>query len=151
MAAGTAVLTAITWTTTGGLAILAAGLIASAHYSRKLTQVKEYEKNIDIEVAKMEKAWIVMEGIEERVFELRGVTEKLRERTLKQMEYLHPLIPDFDDKDIYYIETFQTTGLLVKSIAELSKTPVLDEKGDITDESGIVIGRINTLLIDHQR
>jgi len=146
VAAGAAVLSAITWATTGGLAILTAGLIASAHYSQKLTEAKEYEKSVDIEIAKMEKAWVVMDGIEKRVSEMRELTKNLRERSLKENKYLAPLIPDFDVEDSYYIETFQRNALLVKSIADLSKTPIIDENGDLSEESGIIATKIRTLL-----
>jgi hypothetical protein len=94
----------------------------------------------------MEKAWVVMDGIEKRVSEMRELTKNLRERSLKENKYLAPLIPDFDVEDSYYIETFQRNALLVKSIADLSKTPIIDENGDLSEESGIIATKIRTLL-----
>jgi hypothetical protein len=35
---------------------------------------------------------------------------------------------------------------LVKSIADLSKTPIIDENGDLSEESGIIATKIRTLL-----
>ncbi|HOG63684.1 MAG TPA: hypothetical protein PLB33_08895 [Sedimentibacter sp.] len=146
VAAGAAVLTAATWTVTGGLAVLTAGLIASAHYSKKLTEAKEYEKEVDIRVAEMEKAWVVMEGIEKRIEELKDVTHKLSSRTVNELKYLTPLIPDFDSTDIYYKEVFQKTGLLIKAMGELAKTALFGEDGNLSESSGLIVGEVQSLL-----
>ena len=146
VAAGAALLSTITYTATGGLAILVGGLIASAHYSKKLTEAKEYEKKVEIAVGEMEKSWIVMDGIKERIAELREITESLTKRATTQLKYLAPLIPDFETNDQYQLEAFQKCGLLVKSIGELSKTPVFDENGDLSDESIVVAKRVKALL-----
>jgi len=146
VAAGATVLAAATYTATCGAAIIVAGLIASAHYSKKLTEAKEYEKEVDIEVAKMEKARVAMEGIRKRIEELKDVTQQLNDRTIKELKYLTPLIPDFDSKDIYCVEMFQRAGLLVKAVGELAKQPLLDEAWDLSDGGGIVVRNIRTLL-----
>ncbi|MBK9248794.1 MAG: hypothetical protein IPM69_11920 [Ignavibacteria bacterium] len=146
MAVGATVLTAATWTVTGGLAVLTAGLIASAHYSKKLTEAKEYEKNVDIKIGEMEKSWIVMDGIKKSIDELKGVTQELTERSIKELKYLTPLIPDFDLTDIYYKEVFQKNGLIVKSIGELAKTALFNEDGNLSESSGLITGKIRSLL-----
>ncbi len=146
MAGGAAVLSAATWTATGGLAVLTAGLIASAHYSKKLTEAKEFEKNVEIAVAKMEKTWIVMDGIEKRVHELQEVTNELTVRTIIELRYLAPLAPDFDNNDNYHLSVFQKCGILAKSVGELAKTPIFNEEGDISEESGIIVRNIRNLL-----
>jgi len=146
VAAGAAVLTAATWTVTGGLAVIAAGLIASAHYSKKLTEAKKIEKEVDIKIGEMEKAWIVMDGIQKRIEELKDVTQKLTDRTINELRYLTPLIPDFEIQDVYYVEVFQKTALLVKSIGELAKTPLFDEDGNLSKSSGFLVGEIRSLL-----
>ena len=146
VAAGAAVLAAATYTVTGGLAILTAGLIASVHYSKKLTEAKKYEKDVDIKIGEMEKAWIVMEGIQKRIEELKNITQQLKDRTIRELKYLTPLIPDFVFKDIYYKEVFQKTGLLVKSIGELAKTPLFNEDGNLSDSSGLIVGEVRSLL-----
>jgi len=146
VAGGTAVLSALTWTATGGAAILVAGFIASAHYSKKLTEAREYEKNVDIRIAQMEKAWVVMEGIAKRVQELDELTEDLTVRALQELKFFCPLVPDFDFDDEYSIEVFQKNGLLVKAIGELAKATVLDEKGELSEETTVVIGSIRNVL-----
>ncbi len=146
MAVGTAVLSTLTWTATGGLAIIAAGLIASTHFSKKLTEAENYKKEVDIKVGEMEKSWIVMDGISKRVNELKDVTLSLTQRTVKELLYLEPLIPDFKPSDIYHKEVFQRNGLLVKSIGELARAPIFDENGDLSNDTMIVASKIKTIL-----
>ena len=57
-----------------------------------------------------------------------------------------PLIYDFDNSDTYYVETFQQTALLVKTMSELSQIPVLDEEGNLSESSKIEITKVNKIL-----
>jgi hypothetical protein len=146
MAAGAAVLSAVTVGATAGVAILAAGLMASTHYSKKLTETKEFQKNTEIAVAEMEKAWAVMQGIGQQTDELANVTSELESRISVQLEYLEPLTIDFDTHDDYYNTIFQKSGLLIKSMGELAKTPLLDDAGNISPESAQIISKTHTIL-----
>jgi hypothetical protein len=154
VAAGSAVLAGITVGATAGVAILAAGLMASVHYAKKLTEAKEYQKDVEVAVAEMEKAWAVMGGISKRTEELVSVTSDLEKRTVRQLEYMEPLTIDFDTGDEYYNTVFQKTGLLVKTMSELSKTPLLDNEGNVSMESVQIIAKthsiLNTELMNHE-
>jgi hypothetical protein len=146
MAAGAAALSAITAGATAGVAILAAGMMASTHYAKKLTEAKEYQKEVEIAVAKMEKAWVIMDGIEQRTNEMYSVTQDLEIRLKKQLDYLEPLTLDFDTSDNYYNRTFQKSGLLIKSMGELAQTPLLNEDGNVSDESTQIITKTHSIL-----
>jgi hypothetical protein len=146
MAAGAAVLSTLTVGATGGVVLLAAGLMASTHYAKKLTEAKEYQKDVEVAVAEMERAWAVMGGIEKRSAELLSVTAELESRTIAQLEYMEPLTIDFDTEDVYYNKIFQKTGLLVKAMGELSKTPLLDDNGDVSTESAQIITKTHSIL-----
>lgn len=150
MAAGAATLATITTAATaaagGFVAIAAAGLVASHHYSKKLTEAKEYEKNVDIAVKKMETAIVVLDGIKARAKELKNVTEELERRATRELDYLEPLIPDFDFKHEFYTKTFQKCGLLVKALGELAKTPLLENNGKVSSASQNIISKTHTLL-----
>lgn len=146
VAAGAAVLSAITYSATGGVAILAAGLIASAHYSKKLTEAKKHEKEAKIAIAKMEESWIIMDGIQKRINELKELTESLTCRAMHEMKYLMPLIPDFQVDDLYHLEVFQKCGLLVLAGCDLARAPIFDDQGDISEETGIIANKIRMQL-----
>ncbi len=146
MAAGSAVLSALTGAATGGVAILAAGLMASIHYSKKLTEAVNYQKEIDVEIAKMEKAWAIVDNIENRTKELSWVTYELEHRIAVQLEYLEPLIVDFDTDSDYNTSVFQKTALLVKAMSELAQTPLFDETGELTSESIQIVSKTRKIL-----
>jgi hypothetical protein len=154
IAAGTTVLAGITAGATAGVAILAAGMMASTHYAKKLTEAKEYQKSVEIAVAEMEKAWIIMDGILQRTQEMSMVTLELEIKALKQLEYLEPLTVEFDTDNDYYNKIFQRNGLLIKSMSELAQTPLLDNECNISPESAQIISKtysvLNTEITNHE-
>lgn len=148
VAAGAAVLTTITASVTGIATVAVAGLIASAHYAKKLTAAVEYSSQVDEAVGKMEKAWEFMKGMGKRVDELKDLTQEVSERTDKEFKYFAPFVSDFDTEDPYQIEVFQRTGLLVKSVGELAKIPVIDEQtGNFTADFNVATKNIRKLLV----
>lgn len=153
MAAGATTLAALTAGASAGIGLIAAGLIASTYYSKKLTETKGFQKEVECKVADMEKLWVFMEGINKRTFELKYVTEQLTERLVNQLEFLEPLVVDYDSSNSYYNTVFQKTGLLAKSMSELAQTPLLDETGSASDQSAHVIQQtykvLNEKLINH--
>ena len=146
IAAGTAVLNGIVGASTGILALASLGIISSMHYSKKLTAAEEYSKQVNEYRAKAEAAWDLMDRILRRADELKEATILLREKIEEQLQYMEPLIYDFCTDDKYYIDTFQRTALLVKSMSELSQVPILTEKGYVSDESRLQIEQVNKIL-----
>lgn len=153
MAAGATTLAALTAGASAGIGLIAAGLIASTYYSKKLTETKGFQKEVESKVADMEKLWVFMESINKRTFELRYVTDQLTERLLNQLEFLEPLVVDYDSSNSYYNTVFQKTGLLAKSMSELAQTPLLDEAGSASDQSAHIIQQtykvLNEKIINH--
>ncbi len=146
MAAGAATLTAITTGATAGVGLIAAGLISSTYYSKKLTQAKSFQKDVECEVANMEKLWVLMDGINKRTCELTMVTEELRNRLVNQLELLEPLVVAYDSKILYYNTVFQKAGLLAKAMSDVSQTPLLDDQGIASDASANIIEKTYTIL-----
>ena len=146
VAGGQAILTAITGASAGLVALAATGIVAGMYYSKKLTAAETFYSNV-IDFRESAKCgWALMDGIIERAKELQNVTQNLRERIHHQLALLEPLIYDFVNDDIYYVETFQQTALLVKTMSELSQIPVLDENGDISESSRIEMTKVNKIL-----
>ena len=87
-----------------------------------------------------------MDGIMERVTELKELTLMLEQKTLNEMKKLEPLVPDFDTNNLQHKKVFQKTALLMKSIGEIANTPILDENGSITVDSVVVAGKIRSML-----
>jgi hypothetical protein len=146
MATGATTLTAITGVSAGVFALAAIGVVAGMHYSKKLAAAtKNYEEMCEYR-EKAECAWALMDGIVKRAHELQNITLKLRECIHNQLNLLEPLIYDFVADDPYYVETFQQTALLVKTMSELSQIPVLDEKGYVSQSSKLEIVKVNKIL-----
>lgn len=146
IAAGAAALTTITVGATATTSILAAGTLVSLHYGKKLTEAKEYEKEVGLTVAQLEKSWIVLDGISRRTAELRVVTEELECRAAAQLDELEALISDFDFQDTDSVAVFNSCALLVRATTELAQTPLLDEDGNLSHESLKITGKIRSVL-----
>lgn len=146
VAAGATVLSGITMGATAGVGLIAAGLIASTYYSKKLTEAKEYQKQVERHVADMEVLWGVLDGIKKRTNELSDVTKKLEIRLRLAIDYLEPLAVDYATDNMYYNSVFQRVGLLAKSMSELAQTPLLDETGNTSIKSAQIIQDTNKIL-----
>ncbi len=146
MAAGTIVLAGITAGTSAGVALLSAGIIISVHYSRKLTETKAFEQETALAVAGLEKAWVVMDGISRRVEELSNVTGELKTRLIPRLNRLESLVPTFDPSDRSHAAAFNQCGLLIKTMVELAQTPLLDDEGNLSEESLTITAHVKAVL-----
>jgi hypothetical protein len=146
MATGTVVLAGITAGTTAGVAVLAAGILVSTHYAKKLTEAKTFEKDTALAVASLENAWAVMDGIGHRLDELSDVTGQLKARLAPELDRLEALIPAFDPADSNDAAVFNKCGLLVKTMVELAQTPLLDDDGNLSDESLTITTEVTRVL-----
>ena len=146
MSAGATVLSEITMGATAGIGLIAAGLIASTYYSKKLTEAKEFQKDVECHVADMKNLWDVLEGIYQRTNELTNVTKKLELRLKAEISYLEPLAIDYNTDNNYYNLVFQRVGLLAKSMSDLAQTPLLDNEGNTSKMSEQIIQDTNKVL-----
>jgi len=146
MAAGGVVLAGITAGTTAGVALLAAGIIVSTHYAKKLTQAKTFEKDTALAVASLETSWVVMDGISRRIDELATVTEELKTRLVPCLDELEALVPTFDANDESHATVFNQCGRFIKTMVELAQTPLFNNDGDLSDESLTITTRVKTVL-----
>lgn len=146
MAAGSVVLAGITAGATAGVAVLSAGILVSSHYARRLTQTKDYQRDVALAVANLENAWLVMRGISQRIEELSSLTEEIYERLVPSLNELERLVHVFDPTNAEHATIFNRTGLLMKTMVELAQVPLLGEDGDLTDESISITVRAKKVL-----
>lgn len=146
MAAGAAVLSTITYATTGVFALAAAGIIGSAYYSKKYTEATQYLEEAKKYRANAKLGWQVIEGINQRAMELESVTHKLEERMKDLLLYLEPLVYDFQSDDDYYATTFQNAALCAKAISDIAQIPLLDEKGNLNGNTTVVLSNTQQFL-----
>ena len=62
------------------------------------------------------------------------------------LQYLEPLVYDFQSDDDYYAITFQNTALCAKSISDIAQIPLLDEKGNLNGNTNVVLSNTQEFL-----
>ena len=146
VALGTIVMGAITATATVGLAAVAVGTLASRFYAKKNTEAEAYLAEVKLWAEQTQAGWTVLAGVKARINELHDVTAELVERCRTELEKLEMIIPVFDNGNQDHVKTFQQCALLAKSMSELAMTPVLDEEGNISQQSGVIVAKTQKVL-----
>jgi hypothetical protein len=129
MALGTVVLGGITVAP----ALLVGGFVLSGRGAKALTEAKEYECKVSVETAKIYAVRDFMDRVITRINELRDLIRKLDGKANQALDSLDS--SSFDVKNETDIRNFQQSGLLVKALAEIMKTQVLDGHGQLTGQS----------------
>lgn len=146
VAAGTLVLGAATATATVGLAVIAAGTLASRFYAKKNTEAEAYLAEVKVWAEQVQASWTVLAGVKKRINELHDLTEKLEERTRGELDKLESMISVFNPNNQNHIKQFQQCAILAKSMSELAQTPVLDKDGNISEQSGLIVSKTEKIL-----
>lgn len=146
MAAGAAVLSGITAAATGVFALAAAGIVSSAYFAKKYTEATQYLEAVKKYRAEAKLGWQVIEGINQRAMELESVMRQLEVRMQELLQYLEPLVYDFQNYDDYYTTTFQNAALCAKSISDIAQIPLLDENGNLNGNTNVVLSNTQKLL-----
>ena len=146
MTAGATVLAGITYASVGIAALASAGLISSVYYSKKYTEATQYLAAVKEHESKLRVGWQLMEGINQRAIEMKKITIELQKRIEKELRYLEPLIYNFQYEDEYYLQTFQETAIMVKAMSELAQVPIMDEQGNINEESMLIMSKTEKIL-----
>ena len=146
VAAGTAVLGVMTAGATIGLAVVAVGTLASRFYAKKNTEAEAYLADVKVWAEQMQASWTVLAGVKSRIIELHDLTCRLHEKAEVHMKDLEALAPNFDTNNEDHVKLFQQCAIMAKSMSELAQTPILDADGNISEQSGIVAGKTETIL-----
>lgn len=123
MALGTVVLGGITVAP----ALAVGGFMLAGEGEKALTNAREYEAKVNTEVAKIEAARDFLKQIKRRITELVDLACNLNNRATVALNELESQAFDHN-KDA---DKFQMVALLVKALAEILKTPVLNSEGKI--------------------
>lgn len=138
MALGSVVLGGITF----GPAVLIGGFVLAGEGEKALTKAQEYEAQVNTGIAKIEAAKDFMQQVKRRITELSNLVESLNDGAVLGLNELESL-PSFDkNRDA---SKFQQVGLLVKALAEIMKTPVLDSVGNLNPATATIKAKYRTL------
>ena len=127
MALGSMVLGGITL----GPAIAIGGFVLGSEGEKALTKARKYKAEVKTAIAKMEAAQAFADQVERRITELWEILETLNEQALTGLQTLES--QPFDRKRD--AKLFQQVALLIKAIADITQTPVLDTEGQLNPGS----------------
>ena len=137
MAVGGAVLGGVTL----GPALMVGGFQLAGKGEEALTKAREYEAKVNTEIANIEAAKDFLQQVKRGIIEQAQLVCNLNTRadiSLKELESR----PFERDRDA---SKFQEVALLVKALAEIMKTPVLDTEGQLNPVTATIQAKYRTL------
>lgn len=146
MAAGAAVLTSITVASTGIFALASAAVVATSFYSKKNTEAEAFLAQVKEWEAKTNGAIEIMKGIVRRSDELLTVSSRLEGRVVNALDELESIVPCFSTDNPNHVKKFQKAAILTKSMSELAQAPLLDETGNINENTMILAESTKKIL-----
>jgi hypothetical protein len=123
MALGSLVLGGITL----GPALAVAGFVFAGQGEKALTKASEYKAKANAEIATLDEARDFLKRVQRRIDELGDLVTDLDNRAILALNELESR-PFDKNRDA---DKFQKVALLIKALAEIMKTPVLDSQGKL--------------------
>lgn len=114
-----------------GPALLVGGLTAHIKGNKDRTHARKQTARVEVEIAKMDAFDTTLSAVNSRVSELSGILTTLSGHAVDALDVLES--EPFDPA--VHAEGFQNAVLLAKSVAEVVQTALINENGDLTDES----------------
>lgn len=125
-----------------GPALMVGGFQLAGKGEEALTKAREYEARINAEITKIVAAQDLVGQVKRRIAELSSLVESLNIYTVVALNEIDSL-PSFDtQRDA---GKFQRVALLVKALAEIINTPILDSKGDLNPAIATIQTKYRTL------
>ena len=139
MAVGTLVLGGIMV----GPALAFGGFMLAGEGEKALTKAREYDAKVNIEITKIDASKDFLERVQRQINELRGVVNNLNARAVQGLNQLES--QPFDRNRDADVRKFQKVALLVKSLADIMKTPVLDSEGNLNPATAKIKAKYGTI------
>ena len=108
-----------------------------------MTEAHRYEAKANTEIAKLDSVEIFFGQVQRRITELKNLLEILNSKAIDGLVKLEskPFICERD------AAKFQQVALLIKSLAEIMKTPVLDAQGNLNPNTAGLKAKYRTITI----
>lgn len=137
MALGSMVLGGITI----GPAIAVGGFVLGSEGEKALTKARKYKAKVKAAIAKMEAAQAFADQVERRIAELWEILDTLNGQALEGLQTLES--QPFDRRRDALL--FQQVALLIKAVADITQTPILDAEGQLNPGSLDIQAKYQTL------
>lgn len=124
-----------------GPALAVGGFMLASEGEKALTKAQDYEAQVNIEIANIELTKDYLIQIKQRVSELANLVCRLNKQAELALTDLES--QEFDrERDA---SKFQKVALLIRALAEILKTPVLNEEGKINIGTITILEKYRTL------
>lgn len=126
---------------TVGPALAVGGFMLASEGEKALTKAQDYEAQVNIEIANIDTAKDCLIQVKQRIAELANLVYRLNNQANLALTDLESR--EFDrERDA---SKFQRVALLIKALAEILKTPVLNEEGQINIGTTTILEKYLTL------
>lgn len=127
MALGTVVLGGITVAP----ALLIGGFVLAGQGEKALTESKKFTAQVNVEIDKLQALVDYFEQVKGRIYELKNLLKNLNHKAIKLMNEIESHL----NNDEFYLaedgHLIQSLLLVIKAMAEILRTPVLDTRGNL--------------------
>ncbi|MDZ8050002.1 MAG: hypothetical protein RMX68_030840 [Aulosira sp. ZfuVER01] len=141
MALGSLVLGGITV----GPAVLIGGFVIAGEGEKALTKAREYDAEVNIAITKIESAKDFIQQVKRRITELMDLVKSLNDVAVIGLNELDSLASFDKNRNA---SQFQQVALLVKALAEIMKTPVLDGEGKLNPITANIYAKYHKLGVN---
>jgi hypothetical protein len=124
-----------------GPALAVGGFMLAGKGEEALTKAREYEAKINTEIAKIEIVRDFLPQLRRRITELSRLVENLNYQAILSLNDLESRPFDLN-RDA---SNFQQVALLIKALAEIMKTPVLDSQGQLNPATAAIHAKYRTI------
>jgi len=143
MALGAAALNFVTF----GPALLAGGFVAHTQGDKALTKAREVSAQVEVEVAKMDELSAKLTAVDTRVEELTTLLTDLTARATTSLDELES--EPFDARA--HAPRFQRAMSLTMAVRDVVAAPILDDDGELTDESAVVAVKYRSMTTERDK
>ena len=127
-----------------GPALLMGGFVTKGQGAKQLTKAKEDEAKLAVETEKLGLTDARLTAIDDRVGELSSVLSELTQRAIDALDVLES--EPFDPPK--HAERFQRAIRLVVAVKDIAAAPIIDDAGDLTEESAALTVKYRNMTED---
>lgn len=126
---------------TMGPALLVGGLVAKGQGTKEVTKAKDAEAKVEVAIAKLDETDARLAAIDARADELNSVLGELTARAVNALDHLEsePFEPSL------HAGRFQRAMTLAVAVKDVAAAPVIDEAGDLTEQSADLTVKYRTM------
>lgn len=125
-----------------GPALMVGGFQLAGKGEEALTKAREYEAEVNTKIAKIAADNDLIRQVKRRIIELSNLVKSFNTYAVVALNEIESL-PSFDTKRD--ASKFQQVALLVKALAEIIKTPILDSQGDLNPATATIQAKYRNL------